>query len=380
MERIRGTNLGNWLVLERWMQEDIFVQTDALDETWLYRKGKLEEIRAAITYHRDTYITEADFKNIATHGLNMVRIPVPYFIFGDVKPYIGCIEYLDKAFVWAEKYNLKILVDLHTAPGGQNGYDNGGITGVCKWCKQPESVEFCLTVLERLAKRYGQHKNLFGIEVLNEPISWSVYLTSPTRKSAVDKEEAKGSSYVPMKFLKKFYLEAYQRLRRILPEEKVICFHDGFRLVRWNAFFRKNKMKNVLLDTHIYIHAMEQIVPIHSLWVYKLYIQIEKMKIQLTQRNVPVVVGEWCVCNLKAEKMDNPILLEDEWNIRYQRICQEVAKIQLDAWDSAQGYFYWNYELNRDMSKDIDPYWKNSWDLRRCWEKKWMPQKLMETR
>lgn len=380
MEKIRGTNLGNWLVLERWMKEDIFLKTDAIDETWLYRKGDLEEIREAITRHRDTYITEEDFKNIASHGLNMVRIPVPYFIFGDVEPYVGCIEYLDKAFEWAEKYNLKILVDLHTAPGGQNGYDNGGITGVCKWCQQPESVEFCLGVLERLAKRYGQHKNLFGIEVLNEPISWSVYLTSPMRKSAVDKEEAKGSSYVPMKFLKNFYLEAYRRLRKILPEDKVICFHDGFRIVRWNAFFRKHKMKNVLLDTHIYIHAMEQIVPIHSLWLYRLYIQIEKLKIRLAQRSIPVVVGEWCVCNLKAEKMDKPILMEEEWSTRYRKICQEVAKIELDAWEEAQGYFYWNYELNRDMSKDIDPYWKNSWDLRRCWEKNWMPQKLSEKR
>ena len=30
--------------------------------------------------------------------------------------------------------------------------DNGGITGVCKWCKDPKEVEFALTVLERLAE------------------------------------------------------------------------------------------------------------------------------------------------------------------------------------------------------------------------------------
>lgn len=374
MEKIKGTNLGNWLVLERWMQEDIFLKTDAIDETWLYRKGKPEEIKEDITRHRETYITEADFKNIADHGLNMVRIPVPYFIFGDVKPYVGCIEYLDKAFVWAEKYGLKILVDLHTAPGGQNGYDNGGITGVCKWCRQPESVEFCITVLERLAERYGHHVSLFGIEVLNEPISPLVYLTSPTRKAAVDKEEAKGSSYVPMGFLKKFYLETYQRLRKILPEDKVICFHDGFRLAGWNSFFHRNKMKNVLLDTHIYIYVMEQILPVHRMWLYKLYIELETLKIRLAQKNIPVVVGEWCICNMNAEKMEKPLLMEEEWSTRYRKICRAVAKIQLDAWSCTQGYFYWNYELNRDMKSDITPYWKNSWDLRRCWEKDWLPQ------
>ena len=180
-----------------------------------------------------------------------------------------------------------------------------------------------------------------------------------------------------MRFLKNFYLEAYTRLRRILPEEKVICFHDGFRLMGWNSFFRKNKMKNVLLDTHIYIHAMEQIVPIHRMWVYRFYIQAEKWKIKFAQRNIPVVVGEWCVCNLYAESMQQPILMEQEWSERYRKICRQIAQMQLEAWKCAQGYFYWNYELNRDMGKDISPYWKNSWDLRRCWEKKWIPGERM---
>ena len=142
MKKIKGTNLGNWLVLERWMQEDIFRKTDAPDETWLYRKGDLPEIEKEITRHRETYVTEEDFRNIAEHGLNMVRIPVPYFVFGDVPPYVGCVTYLDRAFSWAEKYGLQILVDLHTAPGGQNGYDNGGITGVCKWCRQQSCICF----------------------------------------------------------------------------------------------------------------------------------------------------------------------------------------------------------------------------------------------
>ena len=60
---------------------------------------------------------------------------------------IGCIDYLDQAFIWAGKYDLKILIDLHTVPGSQNGYDNGGITGVCKWCKNPEKQKVPLMFL-----------------------------------------------------------------------------------------------------------------------------------------------------------------------------------------------------------------------------------------
>ena len=35
--KIRGVNLGNWLVLERWMEPELFRETDAEDETWLRR-------------------------------------------------------------------------------------------------------------------------------------------------------------------------------------------------------------------------------------------------------------------------------------------------------------------------------------------------------
>ncbi|MGO4946396.1 glycoside hydrolase family 5 protein [Blautia sp. Sow4_E7] len=376
MKQIIGSNLGNWLVLEKWMQEDIFKETDTEDEVWLNRKSDPEKLAKVMKQHRDTYVTEEDFKIIASHGINMVRIPVPYFIFGDVAPFCGCIEYLDKAFDWAEKYGLQILVDLHTVPDSQNGYDNGGITGVCKWCKQPEKVEFCLQILERLAKRYGSRKGLFGIEVLNEPISFPVYMTSPSRGKAADKEEAKGSGYVPMKFLKSFYLEAYERLRKILLEEKVICFHDGFRLTKWNRFFQKNQMKNVLLDTHIYIFAMEGFLPFKAMWLYKMYLAVEKMKIKKAQKQIPVVIGEWCICNKYAEKMAKSVMLEQEVETCRRERYLQVAGLELDTWKETAGYFYWNYQLVRDMENEIPESWKNSWDLRRCWKHGWIPDRL----
>lgn len=376
MKKIRGTNLGNWLVLEKWMQEDIFLETDTEDETWLNRKADSKKLAAALKQHRDTYVTEEDFQIIASHGMNMVRIPVPYFIFGDVPPFTGCIEYLDLAFDWAEKNGLQILVDLHTVPDSQNGYDNGGITGVCKWCKQPEKVEFALTILEKIATRYGTRTGLFGIEVLNEPISFPVYMTAPSKNAAVDKEEVKGSGFVPMKFLKPFYVEAYQRLRAILPEEKVICFHDGFRLTSWNRFFKKNQMKNVLLDTHIYIFAMESFLPFKAMWLYQLYIAVDKIRIRKAQRQIPVVIGEWCICNKYAEKMKKNIMLKQELEETKRIRYNQVAKLELDAWENTQGYFYWNYQLVRDMENDMEESWKNSWDLRRCWKHGWMPDRL----
>jgi glucan 1,3-beta-glucosidase len=134
---IKGVNLGNWLVLEKWMGPQLFAGTGAEDETQLCRElddvTKQELFRA----HRSSFITERDFAYLAEHGFDMVRIPVPFFIFGGYEPYVGCIEYLDRALDWAETHDLQVLIDLHTVPDGQNGFDNGGICGVCKWHKNP---------------------------------------------------------------------------------------------------------------------------------------------------------------------------------------------------------------------------------------------------
>ena len=148
--RINGVNLGGWLVLERWMTPGLFRASGEEDEIWLHRSTDPAELERLLRRHRDTYITEDDFRAISAHGLNLVRIPVPFFIFGDVPGHPGCVEYLDRAFDWAERAGLKVLIDLHTVPGSQNGFDNGGLTGVVRWHTTPRQVAFALDVLERL--------------------------------------------------------------------------------------------------------------------------------------------------------------------------------------------------------------------------------------
>ena len=127
-KKIVGVNLGNWLVLEKWMQPFLFEENCAEDEVWLNRKVPAKKLRPLMKKHRDTYIEETDFAKIAAHGINAVRLPVPYFVFGDRKPYSGCIEYVDQAMDYAEKYGLKVLIDqrrhhrcLQMAPESERG-------------------------------------------------------------------------------------------------------------------------------------------------------------------------------------------------------------------------------------------------------------------
>ncbi len=382
---IKGVNLGNWLVLEKWMSPALFEGTTAEDEYYLPRQLDEKVYEARIKMHRAEYISERDFVTIKRMGMQVVRIPVPYFIFGDRKPFIGCTNEMDKAFAWAEKYGLQILIDLHTAPLGQNGFDNGGICGVCKWSQRDEEVEFVLSVLERLADRYGKRKAMWGIEVLNEPVTENAWKSFDVlnRYPAVDKELAKGSAPNTIGFLKEFYKKAYDRIRKFLPEEKYVVIHDGFELLAWKDYMQEEKYKNVVLDTHQYLmmaeaDGCEQTIDGYCRYIKENYIP----KIKEMEKYFPVICGEWCLFNSLAcghdTKGGQSVLngVDGATEEKYdpgekKKIYQALAQAQLEAWKSGSGYFYWSYKLLTDTVNDQGWIGWDSWDLGRCVDFGW---------
>jgi hypothetical protein len=384
---VKGVNLGNWLVLEKWMNPALFEGTTAEDEYWLPRQLSKEVYEARIKIHRSEYITERDFVTIKSWGLDAVRIPVPYFVFGDREPFIGCVEELDKAFNWAEKYGLQILIDLHTAPEGQNGSDNGGICGVCKWAQNPTEVEFVLSVLERLAERYGKRPGLWGIEAINEPAlpkMWEV-MDIQKRYPPMDPEMGKGSQPISYEFIRQFYLDAYDRLRKYMPEDKYVVLHDGFELGIWKDFMREDKYKNVVLDTHQYLMMAEMYGCEQTVEGYTAYIKEHFQKeIEEMEQYFPVICGEWCLFNSLAcgwdTKGGQTVLngldgasVETYSMEEKKEIYQAVAREQLKAWNSGSGYFYWSYKLLTDTINTEGWVGWDSWDLGRCVDFGWFP-------
>ena len=89
MEKIKGVNLGNWLVLEKWMHPDLFFGDKGLEDEYdMAHLLPQEEAALRLKLHRDSYITERDFATVKRIGLDTIRIPVPYFIFGDRPPFV----------------------------------------------------------------------------------------------------------------------------------------------------------------------------------------------------------------------------------------------------------------------------------------------------
>ena len=110
-----------------------------------------------------------------------------------------------------------------------------------------------------------------------------------------------------------------------------------------------------------------------------------KKEIQEMEAYFPVICGEWCLFNSLACGWDtkggqsvlNGLNGEVESCVsdeEKRNIYRELAEVQLDAWNSGSGYFYWSYKLLTDTVNDPGWIGWDSWDFGRCADFGWFPE------
>ncbi|RPJ07986.1 MAG: glucan 1,3-beta-glucosidase [Deltaproteobacteria bacterium] len=360
---LRGVNLGGWLLLEKWMKPSLFDGLAASDETtWCAELGK--EAPARLRTHWKQFIIQEDFSWLSDVGINTVRIPVGHWIFGPPYPYHrsygsephpfveGGIDVLDRAFDWAAELGLRIIIDLHAAPGCQNGFDNGGILNICEWHTKEEYISHSVEVLGRLAERYCSASALYGIELLNEP-RWDV----------------------PTEILKAYYLRAYDAIRRHCPPERTaVVFHDGFRSHReYLGFMQPPQYQNVIFDIHRYqcFNREDLDMDIHghlhkagNLWRQ----EIDEIHREL---KLTSIAGAWSLgLNLAVVSLwaEGPYgrALRDMNQFQLDVAYRAFGAAQLLAFESCRGWFFWSYRTETTPE----------WCFRECVERGWLPPRF----
>ena len=164
---LHGVNLTGWLTLEPWVTPELFSGSGALDEPSLVTSLGARGYREVVRRHRARFVTRDDFSRIASRGFNAVRLPIPWYVFGEggpnPGPYLGCIEEVDQALEWAEEIDLKVVFVLAVNPGvpgdeqtWNNFTDERGIRENSLW------------VLSQLGSRYASRMGFFGIEVADD--------------------------------------------------------------------------------------------------------------------------------------------------------------------------------------------------------------------
>lgn len=354
---VRGVNLGNWLVLEKWMGGSPLSLAQAEDDRAWIDEVPADERARLLRGHYGSFVTQQTFEWLARRGINLVRVPVPYHLFGSPH-HVGCVEFLDKAFDWAEKSGIDILLDLHTVPYSQNGYDNGGYTALCAWSKSSQRVRNTLALLELVAYRYAGQRALWGIEPLNEPISWPFYLASSCKNLRRHLGRVLRSKPMSRSDLVRFYTQFYERVRPIVGADVKLVFHDRFCLGGWEKFDPGHGDPNVLLDTHQYAVLADKILRKRDLSEYLRLVEFMAARVQKAAQYHPVLVGEWSLANRTRDLAGCSAKETRRWYRAY-------ADAQLAAWDrGGVGSCFWSLRVQAPH--------RENWSFESCVQNDWL--------
>lgn len=287
-----------------------------------------DRAKEVLKRHRNTFITIEDFNFLYRHGINTVRIPVGWWIAFDPDPpapFIGgSLEALDNALSWAQAYNIKCIIDLHAAPGSQNGMEHSASRdGTTDW-PASDNISQTLHVIDFLASRYAKHPALLGIELLNEP----------------------SAATVPLDILVPYYKQGYQIVRKYSPTAYVIICQrignaDPLELYQANI-----GSHNIVVDLHYYnlfdTFFVNMSTVDNILFIYK---SREAQLQALNNANGPLVfIGEWV----------------NEWNVTSgtQEDYQDFGSAQLEVYNAASfGWAYWTLKNDRK-------HWDFEWNIR----------------
>jgi hypothetical protein len=76
----------------------------------------------------------------------------------------GALDECDKALAACQKYGIKVLVDLHTPPGGRAG------GGVCRMFQEKRYQDKLIEVWNKIAARYKGRQVVYAYDLLNEAV------------------------------------------------------------------------------------------------------------------------------------------------------------------------------------------------------------------
>ncbi|KAK1278091.1 hypothetical protein QJS04_geneDACA019659 [Acorus gramineus] len=288
-----------------------------------------EKAKEVLMRHRSSFITIEDFSFLSRHGINTVRIPVGWWIAQDPNPPApfvgGSLEALDNAFSWAQVNNLRCIIDLHAAPGSQNGMEHSASRdGSADWPSSPKYISQSLDVIDFLSSRYADHPALLGIELLNEP-------------------SAPG---VPLDVLVSYYMKGYQIVRSYSSTAYVILCQRIGNADPMELYQAKIGASNIVLDLHYY-NLFDSFFDNMSVEANIQYV-FKNRETQLQALNslngILIYIGEWV----------------NEWNATNgsQTDYVNFGRAQLDVYDTASfGWTYWTL-------KNARMHWDFEWNIR----------------
>ncbi|MCF7874953.1 MAG: glycoside hydrolase family 5 protein [Candidatus Omnitrophica bacterium] len=172
MKRIKGINLGSWLLVEGYILGGPNIAETQIKHQFRKKQGK-SELEKFENLFRKNFIQKNDFKNIAQTKAKYIRLPFNQKLI-EKKPYAYSktgTQYIKNALDWAAEFKLKIILDLHAACGAQNCDWHGDSDGSAKFWQKKAYRDRAVKLWAYLSDQFNDHSGLGGYDLLNEPVT-----------------------------------------------------------------------------------------------------------------------------------------------------------------------------------------------------------------
>ncbi|RMZ90711.1 hypothetical protein DV736_g2045, partial [Chaetothyriales sp. CBS 134916] len=334
--KMRGVNLGSLFIIEKWMAYTEFHDMGCAkqpDEWSCVQALGQNAADSAFATHWDTWVTQEDINEIASYGLNTVRVPVGFWIKedliqdGEFYPR-GGLQYLDRLMGWCSDAGLYIILDLHASAGVQaieqqfTGHilsDPGFYTSF----NYERALEFLEWMTERVHTTIA-YRNVGMIEVLNEPVHDSKH-----RTQAAD-------------MVRNFYPPALDRIRAVESKVSVASpqqLHVQYMSATWGSGDPTTYLNDThftSLDDHRYLKWDTSVTRTRDGY----------LQAACNDDNGDVVVGEWslAIADSVAERADFSITNATTELIDWY---QQYWAAQANAYEKGVGWVFWSWKCDK---------------------------------
>lgn len=309
--KFKGVNVGGWLNIEPFITPSLFEQygqrDGIIDEYTLCTKLGTDRCKSTLEEHYSSFVTKDTFADIRDAGFDHVRIPFGYWAVttynGD--PYVKQVSwrYLLRGIEYARQNGLRVNLDLHGAPGSQNGWNHSGRQGTIGWLNGTDgdlNAQRTLDIHHQLSQFFAQprYKNIVTMYgLVNEPrmvdinttrvISWTEKAIKQVRSDNIT---------------------------------AVLVFGDGFYgLANWQG--KLQNYDNLLLDVHQYvIFNVDQLSLNHTKklnFACEAWTTQSKQSMSTTTGFGPTMCGEWSQADTDCAEYINNVNMGTRWEGTY---------------------------------------------------------------
>jgi aryl-phospho-beta-D-glucosidase BglC (GH1 family) len=234
---------------------------------------------------QNNWITDQDIQNIAAMNMNFVRVPVYWMDFalsdGTIRTDAASgFQKLDWVISQCSANNIYVLIDMHGAPGGANGWASSGQAGpiptelfagnsnVVAWNRQ-----LLINIWEEIAARYKDNTTVGAYGLLNEPV-----LGFPETTNQLD--------------LKYGLLDNLYNAVRAIDENHIVVFEE---FGDWNI--AENRPERAGWENYMFEKHPYDMDNGNNWWSQQNLVNTQVSTLSAVQNSwdIPLLVGEFCL-------------------------------------------------------------------------------------